>query len=47
MHTISSESVGHTNESENRQEAMSREHVEALKYGLSRGSGINGLGGHR
>ena len=33
MHTISSESVGHTNESENRQEAMSREHVEALKFG--------------
>ena len=33
MHTIPSESIGHTNESENRQEARSREHVESLKSG--------------
>ena len=33
MHTIPSESLGHTNESENWQEARSREHVESLKFG--------------
>ena len=34
MHTIPSErSMGHTNESENRQEALSREHVEYLEFG--------------
>ena len=32
MHTIPSESHGHTNESENCQEALSREHVESLKF---------------
>jgi hypothetical protein len=31
MHTIPTESIGHTNESENGQKTLSREHVEHLK----------------